>query len=156
MNEEAAATSETATLGNRFRVGAWLIDGNALTASRGREKNALEPRAFQVLRTLAASSGDVVTVDALMDAHWSGTVVTPNAVTRIIAQLRKALADDAKNPRYIETVSRTGYRLVAAVRPGDKAAVRSRYTPACEDKIRRNGKWPDVLSRRGHRRRAHR
>ena len=124
MNEEAAATAD---LGNRFRVGAWLIDGNSLTASRGKEKHTLEPRAFQVLRTLAASSGVVVTVDELMDAHWGGTVVTPNAVTRVIAQLRKALDDDAKNPRYIETVSRTGYRLVAPVRPGATAAGRSRY-----------------------------
>lgn len=98
-----------------FSVGAWRIDGNSLTASRGDVTRALEPRAHQVLRYLAGRSGQLVTIDALMDAHWAGSVVTPNAVTRVIAHLRKVLDDDAKNPKYIETVSRTGYRLIAPV-----------------------------------------
>lgn len=112
-----------------FSVGEWLIDGNALTASRGGESRPLEPKAFQVLRHLNERPGELVTIDELMDAQWAGTVVTPNAVSRVIAQLRKALDDDAKNPRYIETVARTGYRLIAtdgreAVGP---TTVRRRY-----------------------------
>ena len=97
-----------------FRVGDWLIDGNALTASANGETRALEPKALQVLRHLCGRPGELVTIDELMDAEWAGTIVTPNAVSRVIAQLRKALDDDAKNPRYIETVARTGYRLLEA------------------------------------------
>lgn len=98
-----------------FRIGPWLIDGNALTATRGGEVRALEPKGFQVARYLATHRGRLITIDELMDACWAGAVVTPNAVTRVIAHLRKALDDDARNPLYIETVSRTGYRCTASV-----------------------------------------
>ncbi len=104
-----------------FSVGDCLIDGDTLSVSRGNETVALEPRAFKVLRYLAERPGQLVTIDELMDVHWKGTVVTPNAVTRVIAQIRKSFDDDAKQPRYIETVARTGYRLIADVgtaRPG--------------------------------------
>ncbi len=96
-----------------FSVGDWLIDGNALTASRRGESRPLEPKALQVLRYLCERHGELVTIDELMDSQWAGTVVTPNAVSRVIAQLRKVLDDDARNPSYIETVARTGYRCIA-------------------------------------------
>lgn len=98
-----------------FTVGEWSAEPDSLTIRRAGEERPLEPRAFGVLRYLAERPGQLVTIDDLMDALWSGTVVTPNAVTRVIAQLRKALDDDARNPRYIQTVARTGYRLVADV-----------------------------------------
>ena len=108
-------TDRDRSLPNRFVVGDWNIDGDGLTASKGRTTNQLEPRGFQVLRFLAERPGRTVTIDELMDQLWSGAVVTPNAVSRVIAHLRKALEDDARNPHTIETVSRTGYRCVAAV-----------------------------------------
>ena len=95
-----------------FTAGDWRIDGNSLTASRGDESRAIEPKAYQVLRYLCERPGELVTIDELMDTQWAGTVVTPNAVSRVIAHLRKVLDDDAKNPRYIETVARTGYRFI--------------------------------------------
>ena len=97
-----------------FDVGDWRVDGNAMTVSRGTTSTPLEPRAYQVLRYLAERPGKLVTIDELMDALWAGSVVTPNAVTRVIAQLRKSLGDDAKDPAYIQTVARKGYRFVAA------------------------------------------
>lgn len=96
-----------------FSVGDWLIDGNALRACRDGESRPLEPKALLVLRYLCERPGELVTIDELMDTQWAGAVVTPNAVSRVIAQLRKSLDDDARNPRYIETVARTGYRLIA-------------------------------------------
>lgn len=98
-----------------FAVGDWLVDGDTLSVRRGDISHALEPRAFNVLRYLAERPGRLVTIDELMDTQWQGTVVTPNAVTRVVAQIRKALDDDAKQPTYIETVARTGYRLIADV-----------------------------------------
>lgn len=98
-----------------FSLGAWHIDGSSLTASRGRVKRPIEPRAYKVLRHLAVRHNQLVSIDELMEAHWGGSVVTPNAVTRVIAHLRKVLDDDAKQPTYIETVSRTGYRCIAPV-----------------------------------------
>ena len=113
---------------NRFVVGDWNIDGDGLTASKGRTTNQLEPRGYQVLRFLAERPGRTVTIDELMDQLWSGAVVTPNAVSRVIAHLRKALEDDARNPHTIETVSRTGYRCVAAVSLVSDRSSRRRMT----------------------------
>ena len=110
-----------------FTVGDWHIDGDTLSAHRGDVSNTLEPRAFNVLRYLAERPRRLVTIDELMDAHWAGTVVTPNAVTRVIAQIRKALEDDAKQPQYVETVARTGYRLIADV--GDAGSISKRSMP---------------------------
>ena len=107
-----------------FSVGDWLIDGNALTASRRGESRPLEPKALQVLRYLCERHGELVTIDELMDTQWAGTVVTPNAVTRVIAHLRKVLDDDARNPTYIETVARTGYRCIATTSDAPVAAAR--------------------------------
>ena len=98
-----------------FSIGPWRVDGDSLSVSNGTTTEQLEPRAFNVLRYLAARPGKLVTIDELMEAEWADVVVTPNAVTRVIAQLRKALGDDAKNPKYIQTVARSGYRLVASV-----------------------------------------
>ncbi len=113
-----------------FTVGDWRIDGNALTARRKRASRALEPKALRVLRYLCERPAQLVTIDELMEAEWEGTVVTPNAVSRIIAQLRKTLEDDAKDPVYIETVARTGYRMIATVRPETSAPARKRLTYA--------------------------
>ncbi len=113
-------------VGDRFRIGAWLIDRQILQISDGRKVASLEPRAMHVLVYLAQRAPDVVTIDELMDRVWTGTVVTPNAVTRVIAQLRRALHDDAKNPRYIDTISRTGYRLIASVEPVSEGGARTR------------------------------
>src|SRR5512139_3273800 len=74
---------------------------------------ALEPKAFDVLRHLLENRDRLVTKDELLDVVWSGTFVTPNVLTRAVAQLRKALGDDAFEARYIQTVARRGYRFIA-------------------------------------------
>jgi TolB-like protein len=58
-----------------------------------------------------------VTKDELLAAVWAGTAVVDAVVTRAVSQLRVALRDDARAPRYIETIPKRGYRLVAAVAP---------------------------------------
>jgi DNA-binding winged helix-turn-helix (wHTH) protein len=60
--------------------------------------------------------GRLVEKSELLDAVWHDSFVTPNALTRVIAQLRKSLGDDAKEARYIETVPTRGYRFIAAVK----------------------------------------
>ncbi len=115
-------------LSTRFTLGDVTVDGDTLSVHTSAGHASLEPRAFRVLRYFAENPGKLITIDELMTEHWDGTVVAPNAVTRVIAQLRKALGDDARNPQYIETVARTGYRLVAPVdrdvSPNRKTSVR--------------------------------
>jgi len=76
---------------------------------------ALEPRAYDVLCFLVRHPGRLVEKQELLDAVWSGAFVTENAMTRAVAHLRKALGDDAREARYLETVPTRGYRFIAAV-----------------------------------------
>jgi len=76
---------------------------------------ALEPKTFEVLRYLLEHRDRLVTKEELLDAVWKDTFVTPNVLTRVVAQLRKGLGDDAFEARYIETVSKRGYRFIATV-----------------------------------------
>jgi Tol biopolymer transport system component/DNA-binding winged helix-turn-helix (wHTH) protein len=77
---------------------------------------ALEPKAFAVLRLLAERAPQVVDKAEIFAVVWKDTAVTDNALTRIIAQLRRTMGDDARDPRYIATVSARGYRLLPDVR----------------------------------------
>jgi Tol biopolymer transport system component/DNA-binding winged helix-turn-helix (wHTH) protein len=76
---------------------------------------AVEPKTFEVLRYLITHRDRLVTKEELLDAVWKDTFVTPNVLTRAVAQMRKALGDDAFEARYIETVAKRGYRFIALV-----------------------------------------
>lgn len=75
----------------------------------------LPPKALAVLWELASQAGNLVSKSALFDTVWAGTVVSDGALSVCIGELRRALGDNARKPRYIETVHRRGYRFVAAV-----------------------------------------
>lgn len=76
----------------------------------------IEPKAMQVLVLLSSKSSQVVTREELEDTVWSNVIVGPDALTNTIIKLRRALGDEAKNARFIETIPKTGYRLIAPVR----------------------------------------
>lgn len=73
----------------------------------------LSPKAFGLLVFLIQNAGRIVTPDQLLEAVWPDTNVQPEILKVYILELRRALDDDARNPRYIETVPRRGYRLIA-------------------------------------------
>jgi Tol biopolymer transport system component/DNA-binding winged helix-turn-helix (wHTH) protein len=82
----------------------------------------LEPKAFRVLLYLIEHRERAVSKEELMEVVWRDTAVTDNALTRIVAQIRRELGDDARQPRFIQTLPTLGYRFVAAhtlVRAGD-------------------------------------
>lgn len=91
------------------------VDFSRISVKRGGKAVDLEPKVFDVLRFLMAHRDRLVTKEELLENVWPGTFVAPNALTRAIAQLRRALGDDADQPRYIETVAKRGYRFVAPV-----------------------------------------
>lgn len=75
----------------------------------------LRPKTFAVLRYLVEHAEQLVTKDELLSAVWLDTVVGDDALTGCIRDLRKVLGDEAKMPRYIETVHRRGYRFLLPV-----------------------------------------
>src|SRR5262245_17259818 len=101
--------------------------------SRGGSPLSLEPKSFKVLVYLIENRDRTVSKDDLIQAVWNGTFVTDNALTRVIAQLRRELGDDAKQPKYIETVPTVGYRFVAQLKapgaPGVSAGWKFRPGP---------------------------
>ncbi len=74
---------------------------------------SLTPRAFDVLLFLLENSGRIVEKQELFNEVWKETFVSDNALTKVIKEIRHALADSADAPRYIETVPKRGYRLIA-------------------------------------------
>ncbi len=85
-------------------------------ASGGGARIDLPPKAFAVLRHLAEHAGEPVASDALLDAVWPDAHVQPEVLRSHIAAIRRALGDDARQPRLVETLRGRGYRLVADAR----------------------------------------
>jgi Tol biopolymer transport system component/DNA-binding winged helix-turn-helix (wHTH) protein len=92
-----------------------VVDLSGFSVTKSGRKLDLEPRAFHLLRYLLERPGRLVTKDELIQEVWRGAFVTDNALTRVIAQLRRELGDSAKSARYIETVPTQGYRFLAVV-----------------------------------------
>ena len=100
-----------------LRIGAWRVDPALDEISRDGTSVKLEPRTMRLLTCLARRAGQVVSVEQLLDEVWKDVVVTPNSVYHAVAELRRSLGDDPKEPSYIANVLRRGYRLLAPVAP---------------------------------------
>src|SRR5580704_19637317 len=101
----------------KLLIGDWQIDPASGEISRQGRVARLDVRAMRLLLCLANRPGEVVSIDDLIDQVWAGTVVSSDSVYQAVTSLRRQLGDDAKQPSYIETVPRLGYRMVAKVRP---------------------------------------
>ncbi len=96
-------------------IGDWRVDPSTGEISRNGAVVKLEPRAMQLLLCLADRAGKVVSVQELLDTVWSDVIVTPDSVYQAVSALRRTLGDNSKDPEYIATLPRRGYRLVASV-----------------------------------------
>ncbi|GJI92475.1 nSTAND1 domain-containing NTPase [Duganella hordei] len=96
-----------------FRFGQWRVDPATNTLSCGELNRQLEPRAMDVLLYLCHHPHVVISAETLLDACWGNVAPSDNAIHKIITQLRRALDDSAVEPRYIETIRKRGYRLLA-------------------------------------------
>jgi len=98
-----------------LQVGEWSFSPATATLSRGTERRRIENRAARVLELLCRLDGAPVTTQDLIEAVWDGRSVSPNSVAVVIGDLRRALDDDPREPRYIETIAKRGYRLLVPV-----------------------------------------
>lgn len=80
---------------------------------RGEQEVRLTPKSLAVLALLTERAGQVVTKDELFETVWADTAVTDSALATCIQEIRHALDDDARRPRFIETLHRRGYRFIA-------------------------------------------
>jgi DNA-binding winged helix-turn-helix (wHTH) protein/pimeloyl-ACP methyl ester carboxylesterase len=89
----------------------------------GTREIRLTPKAADVLKQLLRHAGEPVSKADLFATVWNGTIVSDDALTSCIQELRRALEDDAKQPRFIETRHRRGYRFVARLSDESSDAV---------------------------------
>lgn len=108
---------------DRLRVGEFVVDvpRREVMAAKGHEPTRLTIKSLHVLLALAGQQGKVVSREALLEWVWPDTLPTDDVLTQAIGQLRKAFGDDRDAPRYLETISKGGYRLLAPVEWLDNA-----------------------------------
>ena len=100
-----------------YGIGDWTFAPAANELRRGDERRRLEDRAARTLELLCARPGEPVAPEAIVAEVWNGRSQSPNSLAVVIGDLRRALDDDARRPRYIETVAKRGYRLIAPPPP---------------------------------------
>jgi Tol biopolymer transport system component/DNA-binding winged helix-turn-helix (wHTH) protein len=109
------------TVPSRFRWDDCVLDLDAYRLERAGVPVALEPKAFNLLALMVQRPGHLFTKQEIFDRVWPGTAVTDHALTRIVAQIRRALGDEAREARYLETVPTRGYRWIGRVETTDVA-----------------------------------
>jgi transcriptional activator of cad operon len=106
-----------------LRIGDWCVNPMSGQISRDGETTRVEARTMRLLLCLAENAGAVVSIDDLLNQVWSEVIVTPDSVYQAVASLRRLLGDDPKQPIYIATVPRLGYRMVATVSPWENPSI---------------------------------
>jgi DNA-binding winged helix-turn-helix (wHTH) protein/predicted ATPase len=109
---------------------------------RDAQQISLRGKTFAVLRHLLESPGQLMTKEALFATVWPDTYVTEGALTICITELRKALGDSTKTPRYIETVHRRGYRFIGTVVSGQSSVASPPPTPPLRSQLIPNSRPP--------------
>src|SRR5215813_10905578 len=95
-------------------LGEWTVVPELNSLERKGRTVRLEPKVMQVLSFLAQHHGELVSKERLIQAVWADTFVTDAVLTRCISELRKTFNDDPKKPKFIETIAKSGYRLIPA------------------------------------------
>ncbi len=130
---------KTSSAGETWQVGGCRVDPAANRVSCDARRVHLEPRSMEVLVHLIENAGQVVSRDRLQTAIWGDVTVGDESLTNAIIKIRKALGDDARNPRYIETIPKRGYRLIASVTPAVPHSPQPAAATAVQDG--RRGMW---------------
>jgi len=98
-----------------FALGSWRVEPDLNQLVRGQETRRVTPKSMDLLVCLARREGRLVSKDEIHREVWADAFVTDDALTRCIAELRRALEDSARDPAIIGTVSRRGYRILVSV-----------------------------------------
>jgi DNA-binding winged helix-turn-helix (wHTH) protein len=123
----APALAEMGTV----RFGLFSLDAATRQLLRDGREVSLSPKAFQLLSLLVVNRARAVSRQELHQALWPSTFVLDANIASLIAEIRRALDDDAAKPRFVRTMHRFGYRFVAQVDDSPMAAVQTPITANC-------------------------
>ena len=98
-----------------LRIGECSVDEGKQSVIRGDDSVKVQPRDFGVLKLLIEAAPDLVPNQDMLATVWRDKVVVDNVIHQSIGRLRRALGDDPRNPTYIETLAKRGYRLIAPI-----------------------------------------
>ena len=110
-----ASNSERMEKTGKFKLGQWLVDPQLGRISHADRHVDLQPQVMDLLVYFLEHPGQVITIDELHSNLWKDRVVTTASIYTSLKQLRAALVDDARDPRYVKTIPKRGYQLIAAV-----------------------------------------
>ena len=97
-----------------IQIADWSFAPDTGVLRNGAKSKRLEHRAAALLELLVQARGELVSHGEIIDKVWEGRTVSPNSVAVVISDIRRALGDDPKQPRFVETLPKRGYRLIAS------------------------------------------
>ncbi len=100
-----------------FTLGSFLVEPSLHRVSKKGESHHVEPKVMELLVLLASRPGEVFTKEEISERLWPGIFVSESSVFRHVSELRRLLGDDRSRPRYVATIPKKGYRLIAPVTP---------------------------------------
>ena len=112
-----------------YRFGQFTLDADQKVLLREGKPLLLAPKILETLLTLVENSGRIIEKKELMTRLWPDTFVEESNLTYSIVQLRKTLGDDARHPRYIETIPKRGYRFIVDVEAANPTSETINATP---------------------------
>lgn len=98
-----------------MQFGEFTLDEKQARLLRQQEEISIEPKLFELLLLFVNQPNTIISRQIILDNLWADSLITDNSINKLIANLRKVLADEPKNPRYIQTVPKRGYRLICEV-----------------------------------------
>src|SRR2546430_7348543 len=104
--------------GQIYRFAEIEVDTGQGCVRRNGEERHLRQQTFQVLVYLLEQKERLVTKDELLRNIWNGTAVTDDALVQCVMDIRRALGDDSRRPRFIKTIPKLGYRFIGELDPG--------------------------------------
>ena len=113
-----------------YEFGSFRLDEAERTLLRHGVAVPLLPKSFDALLVLVKNGKRVLTKDFLLNHIWPDAVVEENSLAKAISDIRRALEDDARNPQYIVTVPRRGYRFASSVKAVDRRPETETHTVA--------------------------
>ena len=134
-------------MATRYRWDDFVLDLDSYRLERAGVPLSLEPKAFNLLALMVQRPGHLFTKQEIFETLWADTAVTDHALTRVVAQLRRVLGDDAGAARYLETVPTRGYRWIREVTTIDGAERPKGAEPAVAAAGREGGKADHTASR---------
>ena len=104
-----------------FTIGPWRVEPDTLSLVKVDQAARIEPKMMTLLQVLAQQPGKVVSRETLVRTLWPDVTVGEDTLARLISKLRRTLGDDAREPSFIETIPKRGYRLLPDLAPPDVA-----------------------------------